>query len=453
MMAGLSRSRGFVWHLACLVVLCVAVVGARAAHTVVLHSDPPRAGTLFGAGRYEPGERVHVTALPARGFEFGGWFEDGAEVSLSPSLEFIADRDRILVARFLPTLDLVGITGSWQGALTLLPTVALGTNRVEVRPRFRYGSNPWDLRFVAAFAGEEWRDAQGHFTGAWDRLRFGGGVVFNPLGPAYRSAYAMVSGVWDDLRWGLRVAHYPSSGTPPAPYLLYTLTLSTPSLWASLNWEERDGVKFRDALVNVFGVEVCCGIQAQGTLSFTKEGFSYLRVALADLPFPCCGLSFDASITYTADRKEVEFAPRWNAYCDACLTVYGDVLQDWEAFRWEGFAIHGYKILCCLGGCCPGGSGRYIEVVTAFDPSRVPGGFQGDEFEYVKVGACGAGCCGGNWSVEATAYFSPSGGLFGLTRLRVAGEVPLWRGLSVTPAIEVVQGGTASFGLSWRFSF
>ncbi len=439
------------WTVGLLVLSVLAVVGS-ATHTVVLQSAPPRAGTLFGAGTYKPGERVQLTALPARGFEFDGWFEEGENVSSSPSFEFTADQNRTLVAKFRPVLDFIGLSGSGQGGLTLFPTPGLGANRFELRPRFRYGSDPWDLRFVTAFVGEEWRDAQAHFTGSWAGLRFGGGILFNPLVPAYRSAYGMVSGAWDDLRLGLRVTHYPLSGTPPAPYLLYVLTLSTSSLSATVRGEERGGLVFRDALVNVFSVDLCCGVEAQATLSFTKEGFAYFRAGLVNLPFPCCGMSFDASITYTADTKTVEFAPRWQPLCDACLTVYGDVLWDRDNSSWNGLALYGYKIRCCFGSsCCPAGAGGYVEFLTAFDPGRVPGGFQGEEFEYAKVGFCGPGCCGGQYTFEATAYFSPTG-LFGLERFKIGGGVPLGGGWVLTPSLEISSSGT-SLSVGWQLRF
>ncbi len=429
------------------------LISQGSTHAIVLVSDPLRGGTLFGAGQYETGERVTLTALPSRGFDFEAWYEGEEKISPSPILEFIADRDRTLVARFLPTLGFVGVTGSGQGRLALLPTIALDTSRIEIRPRFLFGTSPWDLRFVAAFVGGEWRDAQIHFTGSWEKIRFGGGVLFNPVGPAYRSAYVMASGLWEDLRLGLRVTHYPSSGSPPAPYLLYILTLSTPDLSVTLRGEEREGLTFKDASVNLFGMPLCCGIEAQGTLSFTKEGFSYVRVTLVQLPFLCCGLTLDAAVTFTVDGKAVDFSPRWDPLCDACLTVYGDVLWDRDASRWDGLALYGYKIRCCFGSpCCPAGAGGYVEFLTAFDPGRVPGGFQEEEFEYAKVGFCGPGCCGGGYSFEATAYFSPTGGLFGFSRFKIGGGIPLFGGWMLTPALEIVDIG-ASLSLGWQVCF
>ena len=169
------------------------------------------------------------------------------------------------------------------------------------------------------------------------------------------------------------------------------------------------------------------------------------RAQVTDLPLGCCGITLDLSVTYTPNSKSVSLSPRWLPFCDPCLTVYGDALWDESTSTWQGIALHGFMIRCCFGGCCPGGGGSYAELATAFDPGRVPGGFRGDEFEYVKFGFCGPGCCGGSWSLDATVYFSPSGGLFGFSRMKVAGEIPLWRGLSVTPTIEVVQGGVPAW--------
>ncbi|GAB4310239.1 MAG: hypothetical protein Kow0097_11710 [Candidatus Bipolaricaulota bacterium] len=417
---------------------------ALATHTIRVEVEPARAGTVFGAGTYEEGGPVLLSALPDRGFEFTGWFEDGVELSTSPALELSADRDRTLVARFRPTLGFAGIAGSGKGELTLLPSPELRSSRLEVRPRLRFGPDAWDLRLVAAFAEDGWRDAQLHFSGAWQGLRFGTGLFFDPQGPLYRSGYAMASGRWDDLRWGLRVTHYPLSGTPPAPYLLYALTLSTSAVSVSLRGEERDGFRFKDVLVRLPGFDLCCGLRPHATLSVTKEGFAYLRAGLTGLPSPCPGLSLDVAITFSVDQKALEVSPRWSPYCDACVTVHGDALWDSESSRWEGLALYGYKIRCCF----PDAS---IEFVTAFDPSRVPGGFQGDEFEYVKVNVCGSACCGETYSFDAIAFFSPTG-LFGLSRVKTTLSVPLLPSFVLTPTLEVEAGG-AALSVGWELRF
>ncbi|MCR4392707.1 MAG: hypothetical protein NUV94_08155, partial [Candidatus Acetothermia bacterium] len=381
----------------------MSATASGAQYTITARSDPPKGGVVFGAGSYRAGEVAQLTALPNRGFEFDGWFEGGVEISTLPRLEFVVDRDRTITAKFHPILELVGLGGRWQGTLALLPAAALTMNRFELRPRFLFGSAPWDLRLVAQFTDGVWKDAQGHFSGSWGNLRLGAGLIFNPVVPEYRSGYFVVSGLWEDLRLGQRVTHYPRSGTPPAPYLLYDLALGVSDLYVSIRAEERDGLQFKDLTAHLLGLDVCCGIQAQGALSFTKKGFSYARAEVTNLPFGCCGLSWDFAVTFTPDRKTVEVSPQWSPFCDVCLTVYGDVDWDANTFTWNGIALYGYKIRCCFGpSCCPAGSGGYVEFLTAFDPSRVPGGFQGDEFEHVKFGLCGPGCCGGSYSAEGT---------------------------------------------------
>jgi len=439
-----------------LLLLGLVAMGATAVgspYTITARTDPPKAGVILGAGVYAAGETVRLNALPARGFELVGWFEDGVELSSLPMVQVVADRHRTLVARFRPILEFVGLSGLWDGALTLLPTPTLGRNRFEVRPRFLFGSAPWDLRIAAQFTGTDWTDAQGHFTGSWDALRFGGGLLFNPAIPSYRSGYAVLSGAWEDFRWGFRVTHYPLSGTPPAPFLLYTLTLSTADLFVSLRAEERGGIAFKDLTLQLLKLDLCCGIGAQGMVAFTKEGFSSMRVALADLPLGCCGVAWDFAVTFTPGGKSVEIAPRWAPFCDACVTVYGDILWDDLSFTWGGLALYGYKIRCCWGGCCPQTRTHagYVEFLTAFDPSRVPGGFRGEEFEYIKVGACGPGCCGGGYTFEATAYFAPTG-LFGLSRFRISAGIPLSGEFVVTPTLEVAAG-VVTFEVGWRFRF
>ncbi|MCX7844772.1 MAG: DUF11 domain-containing protein [Candidatus Bipolaricaulota bacterium] len=449
-LGGLIAARRRLGLLALLLALSLPAQAAR--YTVELHSDPPRAGILFGAGIYKAGELVQVSALPHRGFEFVGWFEDEEEVSLSPLFEFVADRNRRLVARFRPILEFLGLSGSSQGRLFLLPTTGLESTRVELRSRYQFGFHPWEFRGVAVFRGTEWRDAQFHFTGAWDRIRFGGGLLFSPTGPAYRSAYAMSSLPWEELRLGLRVTHYPSYGTPPGPALLLHLTAGLPPLTLTVRLEEKAALTLKDVTLSLHGVELCCGLALQGTLAMDKEGLAYLRLAAQEIPLGCCGLSMDLAVTFTATAKEVELTPRWLPYCDACLTVYGDVV--WAEGGLQGLALYGYKIRCCFGaGCCPPGPGGYVEFLTAFDPARVPGGFKEGEFEYARFGFCGPACCGGTYRLELTLFFRPTGGLFGLARVLLQASLPLPGGWTLEPQLELPLSGSASLGLGWTGRF
>lgn len=95
-----------------------------------------------------------------------------------------------------------------------------------------------------------------------------------------------------------------------------------------------------------------------------------------------------------------------------------------------------------------------MEFLTALDPNRVPGGFRGAEFEYVKFGTCGPACCGANYTLEGTIYFAPDGSLFGISRVLVEGGAPIVPGLTASLGLtaNAVDGATAlSVGWNWRF--
>lgn len=67
---------------------------------VVLSSSPVAGGTTAGAGSYNAGSTVTVTATPAIGYTFMNWTDNGAAVSNSPSYHFILAGNRTLVANF-----------------------------------------------------------------------------------------------------------------------------------------------------------------------------------------------------------------------------------------------------------------------------------------------------------------------------------------------------------------
>ena len=111
------------------------------------------------------------------------------------------------------------------------------------------------------------------------------------------------------------------------------------------------------------------------------------------------------------------------------------------------------KLRCCFGpSCCPLGPGGSVELVTAFDPRRVPGGFREGEFEYVKLGFCGPACCG-TYRLDLTLFFGSPGGLFGLSRLLVQGAFPLSPGLSLEPRAELPATGSPRLALGWTWRF
>ena len=69
--------------------------------TVTTTVSPDNSGTILGAGIYNQGDVVVLTATPKTGYSFKNWTENGNEVSASATYYFFITSDRILVANFI----------------------------------------------------------------------------------------------------------------------------------------------------------------------------------------------------------------------------------------------------------------------------------------------------------------------------------------------------------------
>lgn len=69
-------------------------------YNIVTSVDPAGSGAATGAGTYQQGASVTVTAVPGAGYNFVKWTENGQTVSESASYTFTASGDRALVAAF-----------------------------------------------------------------------------------------------------------------------------------------------------------------------------------------------------------------------------------------------------------------------------------------------------------------------------------------------------------------
>lgn len=94
-------------------------------HTITVSANPAEAGTVTGAGEYEEGTEVTLTATPAEGYEFVNWTENEAEVSTDAEYTFEVLADRALVANFTevvvePTTETVYFVNAqdWSGTIT-----------------------------------------------------------------------------------------------------------------------------------------------------------------------------------------------------------------------------------------------------------------------------------------------------------------------------------------------
>lgn len=68
---------------------------------VSLETNKAGGGTITGAGTYNVGDEVTVTAVPAEGYTFGGWYKGANKVSDNASYTFTADGDVTLTANFV----------------------------------------------------------------------------------------------------------------------------------------------------------------------------------------------------------------------------------------------------------------------------------------------------------------------------------------------------------------
>lgn len=74
-------------------------------HTVTILVTPEGAGTVTGAGEYEDGAEVTVTAEANEGYIFLGWMEDGEFVANDYEYKFQVLEDVTLIAYYLPYLE------------------------------------------------------------------------------------------------------------------------------------------------------------------------------------------------------------------------------------------------------------------------------------------------------------------------------------------------------------
>ncbi|MCL2042180.1 MAG: leucine-rich repeat protein, partial [Bacteroidales bacterium] len=73
-------------------------------YIILTEEDPDEGGETYGGGLHDCGTDVTVTAVPAYGYNFVDWTEDGIWVSGDDEYTFIAAEHRILTAHFEPKL-------------------------------------------------------------------------------------------------------------------------------------------------------------------------------------------------------------------------------------------------------------------------------------------------------------------------------------------------------------
>jgi hypothetical protein len=365
-----------------------------------------------------------------------------------------------------------GFSGKWDTTVCILPSTSL-TSALTLTTNVAGFDVSGYFRFTALGIDR----VSFSTSGALGPFSLKSGMYFNPSVPEYMGSYLSTSLDFAGLGIGFDVYHWDTD---------YNDCFFAGTCWPFLKWLDGDnpctapggfgmayvlstkvdplavkvifadcctGIEFYKSIITLKGLGICCGVSLDAELSFLKEkGFDYLKLSGIEIPL-CCGVSLTATITFTVDAKSLETGLKFAGLGDACFTVYGDAIKSGNA--WTGIDIYGWKIKCALGDC------NYVEFLTALNPSAIED-ILGDifydpcgEYEYVKMGFCGAGCCGGKYTVDLSIYFGSNGGIFDITRLVYSVKIPIMSNftLNISGTARAATCVSNSFCLGWTFTF
>ncbi|MDY0392374.1 MAG: hypothetical protein RBR89_03125 [Candidatus Bipolaricaulis sp.] len=405
----------------------------------------------------------------------------------------------LAIAVALCTLGIVGfsqitsITGDWSFTLGVLASPAAKSSVLNLKTNI----GGWDITSKTSFGDTDQvtSGTQFGFTeqafgikGAFGPLTIDGSMAFNAgvtkircwgcvdgvdvptdytvTPPAYKSASVATAFDFAGVNIGLKVQHwaYPYEcpwgclPTQTESHMLYTFTLGVAPIDLAVTFEDCcTGIEFGDVTLTMTGVGLCCGITFDMELYFTKAGFDYVSFDVVNFFEWCCGISFDLNVTFGVDYKEVTLKPKFAGFGEACVTLYADILGE-DVFQFAGLKIYGFKLSCSWGDCGLLEFGTLLAEPPYEDCSYpswyIPFYYYGDE--YVTIKFCGAGCCGGQYTVTMTAWFDIGGtGLFDLSTFRGSASIPVMSNLNATISwvLPLTPGGTTTLDLGWKFTF
>jgi hypothetical protein len=211
-----------------------------------------------------------------------------------------------------------------------------------------------------------------------------------------------------------------------------------------------EGIEFYSASFGAEGLSLCCGVTYDAELVFTKEeGFTSLDITIKDV-FPiCCGISFDIGVTYTVDGKTISITPKFAGFGEACFELYADLEYDGGTdadLYLNAIRIDGWAITCTLGEC------NYVKFVSFLSPDNADlYGYPEGTFEFIELGFCGPGCCGGEYVVEIAVHFTQATALFGIDHIEAYLEIPLMANFLLT--VDFSSGPPVGLDIGWVFTF
>ena len=360
-------------------------------------------------------------------------------------------------------------SGEWDTNIHVLQTPSLDYTKLTIN----YEWSGWTFTSLSKFTNAGYSEQSFSGEGELGPVSIDGTMAFSPADTAYSytdvsasSEFAGISfdlgifhGVYPYAKDYFEDAYYPLEWTDVCQtpqtgsvLILYTVSAKADPVSAQVRFKDCcTGTAFYDASISLSGISLCCGITSDATVTFTKEeGFKSLEFALKDV-FPiCCGISFDINVTFTTDGKTISIKPKMADIGEACFALYADLESEGGEnadLYLNGLRVDGWKIRCDLAEC------NYIEIVSFLSPDKAPnygykGVFEGDEFEYAKLGFCGPGCCGGNYSVDIAVYFG-GGTLFDISRVGADMTIPVMSNFDV----KVKFATPNSLDVGWTFTF
>ncbi len=360
----------------------------------------------------------------------------------------------------------IAIKGSWDAKYCFIGTPALTSSLV-----LTYTVAGFDITSTTGFTASGLSSQKFDLKGVFGPFTVSGSMLFDVSQILYDESVLNTSFDFGGIAIGFKAEHwaYPLNTHTWCPvvsgdgYLRYTFTGTiAPVTVKAVFIDCCTGTQFNNLNVTMSGLTLCCGITYKVEFDFLKTGFNYVKFTGINVPL-CCGVSFDIGITFTTAAKEVTVTPKFAGIGDACFTVWAAPMVT-SKYLWDGIRVDGFKIRCSLGDC------NYLEIVNVFNfatgtavPRAVRDLFNRDgdcrEFEYLGLGFCGAGCCGGKYDVTLRIFFGEDGtptSVFGITKFTGGVKIPIMTNFTlnldfVMPAVTACA--SPQFCLGWTFSF
>ena len=350
----------------------------------------------------------------------------------------------------------------WEFDLHVLPELYMDTTEFELTYTFFdwefFANLKYYTRKPPAGMNDYFMDLSFQVDGWLGPVDLDAGLVFDPLlGEGYESSYLEAkTSPWVQLDLSFKATHYAEKlygSGDVSSYLIVNGAAeyefpSGMSLGVDVNFDQwgcaGEALGWKDVSISLRDMGPFCGFYDAVVTLDCEGGFDALRLTGDDLVFFGSGLVvFNFDLEFTPTSKSFTLGPELKSpLVVGCVTIYQAFVVDPDDVV-DGVAFYGAKFSCAFGECTK------VDLGVAFDPSKVPGGFEGEEYEYFKAEFCAPGCCGKKLKGTFAAYFQESSTPIGLSRVVVTAEVPLTPTFSLL--FEFESPGTLDIG--WTLTF